>query len=55
MGAGYFSIGAGGNVHVHPTKELDRFIDLKDLTRTSSSGASTSGAHPVQRHPGGPG
>ena len=31
-GAGYFSIGASGNVHVHPTKEPDRFIDLKDLT-----------------------
>jgi len=31
-GAGYFSIGAGGSVHVHPTKEPDRFIDLKDLT-----------------------
>jgi len=31
-GAGYFSIGERGNVHVHPTKEPDRFIDLKDLT-----------------------
>ena len=31
-GAGYFSIGESGNVHVHPTKEPDRFIDLKDLT-----------------------
>ncbi|MFO7693200.1 MAG: biosynthetic arginine decarboxylase [Vicinamibacterales bacterium] len=31
-GAGYFSIGSGGNVHVHPTKEPDRFIDLKALT-----------------------
>jgi len=31
-GAGYFSIGASGSVHVHPTKEPDRFIDLKDLT-----------------------
>ncbi|MDQ1243306.1 MAG: arginine decarboxylase [Pseudomonadota bacterium] len=31
-GAGYFSIGESGSVHVHPTKEPDRFIDLKDLT-----------------------
>jgi arginine decarboxylase len=31
-GAGYFSIGESGNVHVHPTKEPGRFIDLKDLT-----------------------
>jgi arginine decarboxylase len=31
-GQGYFSVGSSGNVHVHPTKEPDRFIDLKDLT-----------------------
>ena len=31
-GGGYFSIGPSGNVHVHPTKEPDRFIDLKALT-----------------------
>ena len=31
-GQGYFSIGENGNVHVHPTKEPDRFIDLKALT-----------------------
>jgi len=31
-GAGYFSIGESGNVHVHPTKDPHRFIDLKDLT-----------------------
>ncbi len=31
-GQGYFSIGESGNVHVHPTKEPDRFIDLKALT-----------------------
>ncbi len=31
-GQGYFSIGESGNVHVHPTKEPDRFIDLKYLT-----------------------
>jgi arginine decarboxylase len=30
-GQGYFSIGENGNVHVHPTKEPDRFIDLKAL------------------------
>jgi len=31
-GQGYFSIGEKGNVHVHPTKEPERFIDLKSLT-----------------------
>jgi arginine decarboxylase len=31
-GQGYFSIGDNGCVHVHPTKEADRFIDLKALT-----------------------
>jgi arginine decarboxylase len=31
-GQGYFSIGEEGNVRVHPTKEPQRFIDLKSLT-----------------------
>ena len=30
-GAGYFSIGANGNVLVHPTKDRARAIDLKEL------------------------
>ncbi len=30
-GKGYFSIGANGNVFVHPTKEASRNIDLKQL------------------------
>jgi arginine decarboxylase len=30
-GKGYFSVGENGNLVVHPTKELDRKIDLKQL------------------------
>ena len=30
-GQGYFSIGDNGHVKIHPTKELDRSIDLKQL------------------------
>ena len=30
-GKGYFSVGASGHVRVHPTKEPDRSIDLKEL------------------------
>ncbi|HEY1950884.1 MAG TPA: biosynthetic arginine decarboxylase, partial [Bryobacteraceae bacterium] len=30
-GKGYFSVGDNGNLVVHPTKELDRKIDLKQL------------------------
>jgi arginine decarboxylase len=30
-GKGYFSVGGNGNLVVHPTKELDRKIDLKQL------------------------
>jgi arginine decarboxylase len=33
-GKGYFSIGANGNVWVHPTKEPTRSIDLKELVDT---------------------
>lgn len=33
-GKGYFSIGENGNVFVHPTKEPDRGIDLKQLVDT---------------------
>ena len=33
-GKGYFSVGANGNVHVHPTKDSSRAIDLKDLIDT---------------------
>jgi len=33
-GKGYFSIGANGNVWVHPSKEPHRAIDLKDLIDT---------------------
>ncbi len=31
-GQGYFAMGDDGNVHVHPTKDPQRYIDLKDLT-----------------------
>jgi arginine decarboxylase len=30
-GKGYFSVSAGGHLLVHPTKELNRIIDLKEL------------------------
>ena len=30
-GQGYFSIGENGHVKIHPTKEVDRSIDLKQL------------------------
>ena len=30
-GKGYFKIGEDGHVHVHPTKEVQRSIDLKQL------------------------
>ena len=30
-GKGYFAIGQDGHVHVHPTKEAHRSIDLKQL------------------------
>ncbi len=33
-GKGYFSVGENGNLFVHPTKELDRRIDLKQLVDT---------------------
>jgi arginine decarboxylase len=33
-GKGYFSVGANGNVLVHPTKDSSRAIDLKDLIDT---------------------
>src|SRR5277367_2793713 len=33
-GKGYFSVGENGNVRVHPEKELERFIDLKQLIDT---------------------
>ncbi len=33
-GKGYFSVGANGNVLVHPTKEAHRSIDLKQLVDT---------------------
>jgi arginine decarboxylase len=33
-GQGYFSVGANGNVHVHPSKEPSRAIDLKQLVDT---------------------
>ena len=33
-GKGYFSVGENGNVLVHPTKDLSRAIDLKDLVDT---------------------
>ncbi|MEP7362368.1 MAG: biosynthetic arginine decarboxylase [Acidobacteriota bacterium] len=33
-GQGYFSVGANGNVWVHPTKEATRSIDLKQLVDT---------------------
>jgi arginine decarboxylase len=33
-GKGYFSVGANGNVLVHPTKDSSRAIDLKDLVDT---------------------
>jgi len=33
-GKGYFSVGANGNVMVHPTKEPHRSIDLKQLVDT---------------------
>ena len=33
-GQGYFSVGANGNVHVHPSKEASRAIDLKQLVDT---------------------
>ena len=33
-GKGYFSVGANGNVLVHPTKESHRSIDLKQLVDT---------------------
>ncbi|MBA3296803.1 MAG: arginine decarboxylase, partial [Acidobacteria bacterium] len=31
-GKGYFSVSAAGNVLVHPTKDRDKAIDLKQLT-----------------------
>ena len=30
-GKGYFAIGENGHIHVHPTKEPERSIDLKQL------------------------
>jgi len=33
-GKGYFSVGANGNLHVHPTKDPARAIDLKKLVDT---------------------
>src|SRR5215469_15036330 len=33
-GKGYFSVGDNGNVFVHPTKEPNRSIDLKQLVDT---------------------
>src|SRR5579859_7913305 len=33
-GKGYFSVGENGNLFVHPTKEADRRIDLKQLVDT---------------------
>lgn len=33
-GKGYFSVGANGNLHVHPTKDPSRSIDLKQLVDT---------------------
>jgi arginine decarboxylase len=33
-GKGYFSVGENGNLFVHPTKEQDRKIDLKQLVDT---------------------
>jgi arginine decarboxylase len=33
-GKGYFSVGANGNLHVHPTKDPARSIDLKKLVDT---------------------
>ncbi|MGC8795049.1 MAG: biosynthetic arginine decarboxylase, partial [Bryobacteraceae bacterium] len=33
-GKGYFSVGANGNLHVHPTKDPSRSIDLKKLVDT---------------------
>ncbi len=33
-GKGYFSVGANGNLFVHPTKEANRSIDLKQLVNT---------------------
>jgi arginine decarboxylase len=33
-GKGYFSIGENGQVHVHPEKDVARFIDLKELVDT---------------------
>ena len=33
-GKGYFSVGENGNLFVHPTKELSRKIDLKQLVDT---------------------
>jgi arginine decarboxylase len=33
-GKGYFSVGENGNLLVHPTKELNRKIDLKELVDT---------------------
>ncbi len=33
-GKGYFSVGANGNVFVHPGKDLERKIDLKELVDT---------------------
>ena len=33
-GKGYFSIGQNGHLFVHPTKEINRAIDLKQLVDT---------------------
>ncbi len=33
-GKGYFSVGTNGNVLVHPTKDPNRAIDLKELVDT---------------------
>ena len=30
-GKGYFAVGANGHLHVHPTKDSRRSIDLKQL------------------------
>src|SRR5882757_2024950 len=33
-GKGYFSVGENGSLYVHPTKEANRSIDLKQLSHT---------------------
>ena len=53
-GAGYFSVDQQGHLHVHPTKDPQRSIDLKQLIDSAVARHRPADPDPLRRHPQAP-